>query len=314
LEDVLEKKIIENLNYMYGKNNVEQTMMIFFLRAMIYHNKIDIHDNEYINFLIKELNMPENDIWIINGVEISRNSYLKPFSLANIMDCLVFNYLESFTTDEIGNMLSKREVLQKLFKRFKKTVDKKFKYERKGSLYYQERYRYCMLQELYKEFLLSVKAPKRIEGLEYPINHNDFELTIDEKYQRYYELYNKSNKKLTEEELETYIYCHPEVIGDIKSLQKQYKVQSGIIDLFGEDNNGNKIVIELKTKKRPKDLIWQLKAYTKDVKQIYGVKVRTIAITPPLDANIVLQLEEMNCELIYYYKRGNKIEFKKQNI
>jgi len=41
LEDVLETRIIENLNYMYGKNNIEQTMMIFFLRAMIYYDKTD---------------------------------------------------------------------------------------------------------------------------------------------------------------------------------------------------------------------------------------------------------------------------------
>ena len=26
---------------MYGKNNIEQTMMIFFLRAMIYYDKTD---------------------------------------------------------------------------------------------------------------------------------------------------------------------------------------------------------------------------------------------------------------------------------
>lgn len=314
MEDVLEEKIIENLNYMYGKSSTEQTMMIFFLRAMIYYNKTDICNDEYLNFLIKELNMPDNDIFVMNGVEISKNSYRRPFSLSNIMDCFVFHYLESFTTDEIGDRVLKKEILQKLFKQFKKTADKKFKYERKSSLYYQKRYRYCMLQELYDEFSLSVQVPKRIEGLEYSANHNDLKLTIDEEYQRYYNLYNDSHKKLTEEELETYIYYHPDAIGDIKSLQRQYKVQSGIIDLFGEDNDGNKVVIELKTRKRPKDLIWQLKAYTKDIKQIYGTKVRTIAITPPLDKNIVSQLKDINCELIYYRKNGNDIEFKKQNI
>ena len=315
MEDVLETRIVENLNYMYGKNNIEQTMMIFFLRAMIYYDKTDVKDDEYLDFLIKELNMPNSDILVMNEVEISKKSYLKPFSLANIIDCFIFNYLESFTTDEIGNIVPKKAVLQKLFKRFKKAVDKKFKYERKNSLYYQERYRHCMLQELYKEFSLSVNAPKRIEGLEYPINHNDFELTIDERYQRYYFLYNNNNKKFTEEELETYIYCHPEVIGeDIKSFQRQYKVQSGIIDLLGEDINGNKVIIELKTKKRPKDLIWQLKAYTSDIKRIYGEAVRTIAITPPLDKSIIVQLRELDCELIYYYKKGNKVEFKKQYL
>ena len=315
MEDELETRIIENLNYMYGKNNIEQTMMIFFLRAMIYYDKTDIKDDEYLDFLIKELNIPKSDIWVMNGVEISKKSYLRPYSLANIIDCFIFNYLESFTTDEIGNTLLKKEVLRKLFNRFKETVDQKFKYERKSSLYYQERYRYCMLQELYKEFSLTVKAPKRIEGLAYPVNHNDFELTIDEKYQRYYFHYNNSNKKFTEEELEIYIYCHPEVIGaDIKSLQRQYKVQSGIIDLLGEDVNGNKVIIELKTKKRPKDLIWQLKAYTSDIKRIYGEAVRTITITPPLDKSIITQLKEINCELIYYYQEGNKIKFEKQYL
>lgn len=166
-----------------------------------------------------------------------------------------------------------------------------------------------------RNFHWQSKPPKRIEGLVYPVNHNDFELTIDEKYQRYYFHYNNSNKKFTEEELEIYIYCHPEVIGaDIKSLQRQYKVQSGIIDLLGEDVNGNKVIIELKTKRRPKDLIWQLKAYTSDIKRIYGEAVRTIAITPPLDKSIVVQLKEINCELIYYYQKENKIKFEKQYL
>ena len=315
MEDILEQKIIENLKYMYGKNNIEQIMMIYFLRAMIYYDKTDVKDYEYVDFLVKELNMPQNDVWIMNGIEISKNRYIRQFSLANIMDCFIFSYLESYTTDEVGNTVSKKLVLQKLFNRFKQEVDKTFKHERKNSLYYQERYRYCMLQELYKVFALSVKPPKRIEGLEYPINHNDFELTIDERYQRYYDLYLHEHKRFTEKELEIYIYCHPEVIGeDIKIIQRQYKVQSGIIDLFGEDNNGNKVVIELKTKKRPKDLIWQLKAYTEDVKQIYGEAVRTIAVTPPLDPSIVSQLKEINSELIYYYKKKDRIEFKRQSI
>jgi len=314
LEDVLEQKIVENLNYMYGKENIDQTMMIFFLRAMIYYNKTDICDNEYLDFLIKELNMPESDILVMNGVEISKNRYYRPFSLANIMDCFIFYYLESFTTDETGNRVPKKQILLKIFNRFKETVDKTFKYERKHSPYYKERYQYCMLKELYSEFLITVNSPKRIEGLEYPANHNDFELTLDERCQRYYLLYNQKHKKFTEKDLETYIYTNPSVIGNIKSLHRQYKVRSGVIDLFGEDKNGNKVVIELKTKKRPKDLIWQLKAYTEDIKKIYSGKVRTIAITPPLDVNIVSQLKKMDCELIYFYKIKNQLTFKKQNL
>lgn len=314
LEDVMEQRIVENLGYMYGKENSDQILMIFFLRSMIFYNKTNIRDSQYLDFLIEELNLPQTDIFKLNGVEISKSSYLRPFSLANIMDSYIYCYLEVMVKDEIGEIVPRKQILKKIFLRFKETVDKEYKYERKSSLYYQERYRYSMLKELYKEFSIVINGPKRIEGLDYPPNHNDLKLTIDEKLQRYYLLYHHQNKKLTEEELESYIYFHPEVIGDFKNLYRQHKVPSGIIDLFGEDKNGNKVVIELKIKKRPKDLIWQLKAYTEDVKKIYKGNVRTIAITPPLDESILSQLKNIDCELIYFYKRNNRLIFEKQVI
>lgn len=314
MEDILEQRICENLGKMYGKDNIEQIMKVFFLRGMIYYNKTKISEDEYLDFLIEELNLPKSNIYQFEEVEVSKRNFYKSCSLENIMDNLTFRHLESLETDETGQLVPKKYILEKIFLRFKETVDRQYRYQKKSSPYYKERYCYSLLQELYKEFSLNIQPPARIKGLYYPPNHNDFKLTFDEYCERYYFIYSQQHKKMTEQELEAYLYAHPEALGieGLRFLQRQYKVNSGVIDLLGEDSEGNKWVIELKTTKRPKDLIWQLQAYTSDLKKIYGDKVRTVAVTPPLDESIVSQLKGLDCELYYFTCRNKKPVFEKQ--
>jgi len=314
MEDILEERICASLGQMYGKDNIDQIMKIFFLRSMIYFNKTDVNGNEYLDFLIEELNLPDCDIYQFEGEEISKKNFYRSCSFENIMDNFIFRHLESFEKSETGQLVPKEEILKKMFLRFKEVVDKKYKYERKRSPYYKERYCYSLLQELYKEFSIIVQSPSRIKGLKYPLNHNDFKLTFDEYSQRYYFHYFKEHKKISEEELEAYLYAYPEALGieGLKILHRQHKVKNGIVDLLGEDKDGNKVVIELKVKKRPKDLIWQLQAYTEDLRDICKEKVRAVAVTPPLDKSIVSQLKKMDCELYYFYHHKNKLTFEKQ--
>lgn len=310
MEDIFEQNIIKNLKKMYGKKQREQVMRIFFLRAMIYYDSPELTDKQVLDFLIEELHLPRNNLWVMNGVEISKFSYWRPCSLESILGGWKYRYLEMTERDEKGEQVPKKDILIRLFLRWKQTVDGEFKYKRKKTLYYKERYTFRMLEELYREFSFRPLSPERIEGLEYPKDFNWLELTFDERCERYASFYQHHTQKLTEKELEDYLYLHPEVLGLVRIRHRQYKTANGIIDLLGEDKEGNWAVVELKTKRKPKDLLWQLKAYTEDLKRHRPGKIRTIAVTPPLEKSIRSQIDDLDCDLYYYYRRKGQFIIK----
>lgn len=312
MENVLQEKIIDQLKYMYQKESDHETMMIFFIRAMIYFNNKNIDTKQYVDFLIRELNLPNENKFIFNNVVIAKRYFDSEYSLENIMDDLMFRYLDMLSTNLKGEEVTKKDIIREYFGKYKIIADQKFKYEKKTHPYYQYRYKHFMLTLLYKDFNLNILPPERIEGIEYPVNHNDFQLTIDEYYQRFNDLYNKQNEKLKEKEIEDYIFRKKEILDGLKIIKRQYKVKSGIIDLLCEDKKGNKVIVELKTSNRPKDLIWQLNSYAKDVEKIYKKPVRKIAITPKLDKSIIRELKAINAELYYYQKKENEIVLIKQ--
>lgn len=314
MEDILEQRICKHLSQMYNKNNIQQVMRIFFLRCMIYYNKPEVNTAECLDFLIRELNLPDCDMYEFEGEKISKKYIHNPYSFENIMDNLIFSHMETLEKNEIGEIVLKRDILKKIFMRYKDVVDKKYKYEKKSSPYYKERYCYSLLQELYKDFSLNISPPTRIKGLKYPPNHNDSSPTFDEYCQRYYLYYKSQNKKLTEEELEQYLCLHPEAfdIDGFKIIKRQYKVNSGVVDLIGQDADGNKFLVELKVSKRPKDLMWQLRAYKDDLEKIYKEEIYPVAVTPPLDESILIQLKKMNCRLYYFYLDKDELVLKRQ--
>ncbi|QUH21975.1 endonuclease NucS domain-containing protein [Alkaliphilus sp. B6464] len=314
MESLLQEKIVDELKYMYNKSSEHETMMIFFIRYMIYFNNKKIDTKNLIEFLIRELNMPNQNGFHFYDTKIYKRFFQGTYSLENIVDDFSFRHLEMIATNLKGQKVVKKEILKEFFGKYKVITEQKFKYEKKTHPYYQFRYKHFMLFLLYNDFeIMAVNSPRMIEGVTYPLDHNDFALTIDEYYCRYEDIYNAENEKSTEKEVEDYIVNNRGVLEGFKVLKRQYEIDSGIIDLLCEDEQKNKVVVELKANSRPKDLTWQLNAYTKDVKKIFkDDNIRKVAVTPMLDKPIIDELKEIDAELYYFEKRYDKFTFIKQ--
>lgn len=311
-EQSFEELIKEALKKMYGKSHEDTVIRIFFLRAKIYYDKNKITTEEYTDFLIKELNLPDTNYILYNNGKIAKRYFTDNDCIEAIIDDWHFRYLEKFEFNLKGEKVEVYKILLDIYAKYKVLADTKFKYVKKRSDYYNERYKYFMLLQLYKDFDLQINHPGRIQGIIYDTEHIDFSLTIDEYFQRFSLLYDHLDDSISEEELEDYIVKNPQLLEGLKIINRQYTVKSGVIDLLCEDKEGNKVVVELKVKERPKDLIWQLKSYSKDIQQMYKEdNVSVMAITPELDDSILRELKEMNAAVYYFQKKKNGITLKK---
>lgn len=305
IEDVLEIKILECLQYIYNKTDEFQTMLIFFMRCFIYYDSNDLSNSDYINFLLKELNLPEKIVF--KGEEVQLIGY-SINNLQNVMTSLHYTYLETLYNDAIRGKTTGKELLLYNYKKYTDSAKKMLKCKKKNNPYYEYIYKHILLQNVYDDFNLNIQSYKRFDNFEYPDNHNDFNPTFDELCSRYYIDYIQNEEKLIEKELEDYLFINH--LDDIKMVDRQIKIPSGIIDLIGIDKSNKKVLIELKIKSRPVDLLWQLTAYTKDLVEIYKEDIRTIAITPKLEDSILKQIPN-EFEIYEFTKKNNKYNFRK---
>lgn len=68
---------------------------------------------------------------------------------------------------------------------------------------------------------------------------------------------------------------------------RERAVASGRIDILAQDDQGNRVVIELKAVKAPRDAVAQILAYMGDILSEYGGGVRGILIGPEFDPRAV---------------------------
>lgn len=306
IEDIFENKILEWLSYIYNKSNDISIIYIFYLRACIYYNKEKISTEELTEFLLKELNLP--DKLYFDNIEISTSSYYKDNSLLNIVDNLIFRFLERPYNDVRRGLITGKEFILELFKSFIQSTRNKLR----GIKYSDKQFlrNYFMLEMLYDEFQLTINPPKLFQGINYPKEHNNFNPTFDEIALRHFNFYIQEKEKPIEKNLEDYI-CKNGLFDDIKILNRQVKIEHGIIDLIGIDNNNTKIMIELKVTSKPRDLLWQINLYQNDLKkQFKNQHFRIMVVSPPLDESIKSLLPD-NCEIVEFKKYKSKYTFKK---
>jgi hypothetical protein len=304
IEDLLEDDLILSLKYLYNKNDNVQTMLIFFIRCFIYFDSTNLSDEQYTEFLLKELNLPKKLIY--RNEEISLGRYGLN-SLQNIMDNFIYKYLETPYNDTIrGNILGK-ELLLCYLKNYREKALKTFKYKKKKNIKdYKNVFKYILLKNVYDDFSINIQPIKYFDNF----NYLDFELeiTFDEICKNAYNNYIEHEEKLIEKELENYICKYN--LDDIRIINRQMKIPSGIIDLLGVDENNKKVLLELKITSRPVGLLWQLNSYTEDIKNIYKEDIRTVVVAPKLDENIFKQIPQQY-EIYEFTKKKDKYNFKK---
>jgi hypothetical protein len=111
--------------------------------------------------------------------------------------------------------------------------------------------------------------------------------------------------------LEELLCSHIEVIEEGMSfVERQYKVENGIIDIIAKDKNGTKCIIELKVVADDKNLAWQSAYYP----SCFDEDIRMITIAPNYSDRIYNALKNIsNVEMKFFYKNKNG-KFKIKNF
>ncbi|PQZ48603.1 hypothetical protein CQZ94_27640 [Bacillus sp. MYb209] len=91
-------------------------------------------------------------------------------------------------------------------------------------------------------------------------------------------------------------------------IERQYRVENGIIDIIAKDENGTKCIIELKTVEDDKSLVWQSAYYP----SCFNEDVRMITIAPNYSNRIYNALKNINnVEMKVFGKSSNgKLDIK----
>ncbi len=297
---------------MYGINNEEIAYKIFLFRFLIecyeIYRKTNINNYELKSkipdFLISELNLP-----LIEGNVYYKNERLLTYpdsknSLANILDNWFFRYADTFALDNKGdvvlNLFLFEKEIKNIFKRAEKSIDLKKRDSR-----YSVHFKKACLDILKATYKISPEPVGRIDGFSYPVNHNDFKLTLDEKYDRLVHadnLYTKSIKGLTEDILEDYLIRNLHLIEDgMQFISRQFTVENGRLDILARDKNGTLCVIELKVGK-DEDLVFQSVYYRLKIKEKFGTNhVRMITVAPYYPSHIKESLKTLKDVEMYVF-------------
>lgn len=318
-EAELDNLLIQLLMEMYGIKNEEIAYKIFLIRFLI--ENYDKHKKPKINhleleaglptFLISELNLPIN-----NGTIYYKDQKILTYpttknSLANILDNWYFKYADTFTKNKRGDAVLKSSLINDEIKSIFVQAEKNIRLKKRDIRYLVHFKKNC-LDIVKKKYEISPRPVGRISGFSYPLDHNDFMPTLDEKYERlvHADTLHENTNELTEDMLEKYLIRNLDLIEKgMQLISNQYVVGNGRLDILARDKDGTLCVIELKVEEDT-NLIYQSIYYRLKIKEIFKVdNVRMITIAPYYPVHIKESLKALDD--IEMYEFDIKLEGKK---
>jgi len=111
----------------------------------------------------------------------------------------------------------------------------------------------------------------------------------------------------SEAEMAELIFQNPEIIEPgFRPLFREKQIKHGIVDILGQDVDGNIVVLELKRRKAELHAVSQLKRYVEALREEYGEEVRGILVAPALTsgAERLLRDEGLEFRKVKPPKRG----------
>jgi hypothetical protein len=78
-----------------------------------------------------------------------------------------------------------------------------------------------------------------------------------------------------------------------KPITYEKKVEPGFVDVYGEDKDGNLVVVEIKRKTAGKEAAFQLAKYIEAIKARSNRRVRGILVAPSLGKDVQRVLETL---------------------
>ena len=328
VDDLLEQEYINLLKQTYlSKNNLieiseNNIMFIFFMRAFIYtgiYKKISVVKNiteeDISTFLHKELKL--DDCFLFDNTVIKNTDYSEGNNTINIIDSWKYSYLKDINklkSLKSQNFDNVQNVMQTLFDKYKSRAEQKLSRFNKSTKFKTEEQIYLMFKFFEDDFDFIIKEPPYSKHISYKIAEN--KKSVLEEFNDYHNLFVKYNGKISEKDVENYIMLNfKDIFPFIERINNQFKIENNIIDIIGFNDSTQEIFIfEIKNKKKPKDLIFQLKEYKYCVEKTYKNRtVKIISVTPPLPENYIRELKEISAEMYFFNKIDGEIIFEKYN-
>lgn len=315
-ESVIEEIILSELSYKYGIDNYDNLFRYLYLRFMSINydiNKMDkqLFSKDFGKFLIKtELGIIEDNYF---GEKLN---YISGFdnSISNIVDNLFFSArMKSVILNNCDKIYEFDDYIDMIWSSIKKySLNKSCKY--KKDKYYKYHLIYNRLTYLNKYFnIKEIKDVRIIEGFKQNILYDYIQYEdICNRYIHSSNFNTNNARSITEEELESYIYKHLELIEEgLKPIQRQLIVEEGRIDILAKDRDNKFVILELKVND-DKHLIWQVLYYPYAIKNIINTnEVRVITVCPSYPKYILKPLKDINnVEIVQFNPliSNNKIE------
>lgn len=103
----------------------------------------------------------------------------------------------------------------------------------------------------------------------------------------------------SEEDLVRSVVENPDIIEEgFEVEEKNKKIKTGEVDLYGEDSEGKGVIIEFKRGKATSSAVWQLGRYVNELEKKIEKEIRGIVAAPNITAGAKTILEEQNLEFL----------------
>ena len=101
----------------------------------------------------------------------------------------------------------------------------------------------------------------------------------------------------SEEDMHKAILLKPELLEEgFKPISYEKKVEPGFVDVYGEDNEGRLVVVEVKRKTAGKDAVLQLARYVDAIKEKANRELRGVLVAPSLGKDVQRMLVTLGLE------------------
>lgn len=316
---VLEIKKILSKKYNILNNNI--LYVYLYIRYMIhnFNRRFKISDvevsDEFIDFIIKEMGIElSNNSIIFNGIKLSK--YIGVSN--NIKNC-INEWNNEVLNSDLEFILNRNVSLNEYILQEYKHILKKGRYrskEYKNAYFYENLLLNNMLNLLNDRFYIdSINEATMSDLFDYDENYYLNCIPSEISCNRFLHSVNYIYD-MTEKELEDYLVNHIDIIEkDLVYIDRQVKIDGGVLDIIAKDKNNNYVVIELKTNNRDKRLVWQSIHYKTEIDKWFNKEgVRVITIAPGYTNSNLEYLKALDYVDIYVYDILNKENIKIKEV
>jgi len=101
----------------------------------------------------------------------------------------------------------------------------------------------------------------------------------------------------SEEDMQRAIIARPEIVErGLRVIEYEKRVEPGFVDVYGIDQDGRLVIIEIKRKAAGREAIFQLAKYVKATSEGVGRSIRPILVAPSIAKGIQRLLQTMRVE------------------